>query len=198
MKVKGAKPMGHIPWNTFLYYDETSPTFLRHLTDKHNGRVIMRHKGEVAGSINQNGYCRYFCSLYGDYAVHRIIWILHNGQDIPDDSLIDHIDGNTVNNNISNLRLVKEADNTRNSKIYSNNTSGKVGVYFDTKRDSKNIPRYYWKASWMELDGTQKTKSYSIEKFGLIEAQVLASIFRDSQIARLKVEGADYTKRHGT
>lgn len=198
MKAKGAKPMGHIPWSTFLYYDETSPTFLRHLTDKHNGRAVKRHKGDIAGTLNDQGYCRYVSSEHGNYAVHRIIWILHNGGDIPDDSLVDHIDGNSRNNNINNLRIVKEADNTRNARAYSNNTSGKVGIYFDTKRDSKGVPRYYWKASWMDLDGTQNTKAYSIHKFGIIEAQVLASIFRDAQVIRLNSEGADYTQRHGT
>lgn len=197
-KSKGAKPMGHIPWSEFLYYDESSPTFIRHLTDKHNGKCVKRRAGDVAGTVNETGYSRYVSSKYGNFAVHRIVWILNNGYDIPDDCLVDHVDGNVRNNSISNLKLVKEADNSRNVKIYSNNTSGKVGIYLDTKYCKKGIARHYWKAAWMELDGVQKTKCFSIEKLGLLEAQAKAAEFRDAQITRLKSEGADYTDRHGT
>lgn len=197
-KSKGAKPMGHIPWEEFLYYDESSPTFIRHLTDKHNGKCVKRRAGDVAGTVNETGYSRYVSSKYGNFAVHRIVWILNNGYDIPDDCLIDHADGNIRNNSIANLKLVKEADNSRNVKIYSNNTSGKVGIYFDIKYCKKGIARHYWKASWMELDGVQKTKCFSVEKLGLLEAQAKAAEFRDAQITRLKSEGADYTYRHGT
>lgn len=197
-KSKGAKPMGHIPWSEFLYYDESSPTFIRHLADKHNGKCVKRRAGDVAGTVNETGYSRYVSSKYGNFAVHRIVWILNNGYDVPDDCLIDHVDGNVRNNSISNLKLVKEADNSRNVKIYSNNTSGKVGIYFDIKYCKKGIARHYWKASWIELDGVQKTKCFSVEKLGLLEAQTKAAEFRDAQITRLKSEGADYTDRHGT
>lgn len=197
-KVKGAKPMAHIPWSEFLYYDESSPTCIRHLTAKHNGVTTKRKAGDVAGTANGQGYVRYCSSKYGNFAVHRIVWILYYHEDVPDDCLIDHIDGDVRNNRISNLRLVSEADNTRNAKEYSNNTSGKVGIYFDTKISTKGEPFYYWKASWMELDGTQKTKCFSVKKLGLLEAQVQASQCRDEQIARLNRMGADYTDRHGT
>lgn len=197
-KAKGAKPMAHIPWHEFLYYDETSPTFIRHKTDKHNGVTVKRKAGDVAGTNNGEGYIRYVSSEYGNFAVHRIVWILHHGGDIPDNYLVDHIDGNIRNNNINNLRLVLEADNSRNAKVYSNNTSGKVGVYFDTKYAANGTPNYYWKAAWMELDGKQKTKCFSIKKLGMLEAQYAASVYRDEQIKKLNALGADYTDRHGT
>ena len=63
------------------------------------------------------------------YQEHRLIWQMFHGK--PDPSLqIDHIDGDSLNNNIDNLRLVTQAVNLRNQRKNSNNTSGFTGVTF--------------------------------------------------------------------
>lgn len=49
---------------------------------------------------------------YTKYLVHRIVWELHNGP-IPEGLVIDHIDGNTSNNRLNNLRCISSKDNTR-------------------------------------------------------------------------------------
>ena len=46
------------------------------------------------------------------------------------ENVIDHLDGNSLNNQKNNLRICTHAENMRNSKIYSNNTSGFKGVYW--------------------------------------------------------------------
>ena len=43
--------------------------------------------------------------------------------------LVDHIDGNVMNNSVSNLRWATHIENGRNSKMSKNNTSGYKGVY---------------------------------------------------------------------
>jgi len=48
---------------------------------------------------------------------------------------IDHIDGNTSNDNPSNLRLVSHILNSRNMKKNKNNTSGYTGVSYDKTRN---------------------------------------------------------------
>jgi len=66
--------------------------------------------------------------------IHRIVWILYNG-DILDNSLqVDHIDGDKCNNNIDNLRLVSNRVNNQNKSIHK--TTGRVG-YFWCKRENK-------------------------------------------------------------
>lgn len=50
--------------------------------------------------------------------------------------VIDHIDGNTLNNQKNNLRICTHAQNMRNSKININNTSGFKGVYWN-KQNAK-------------------------------------------------------------
>jgi hypothetical protein len=61
-----------------------------------------------------------------EVAVHRVIWALYYGS-WPEQS-VDHIDGDTENNRIANLRDVSVATNSRNTKKYGNNTSGYIGV----------------------------------------------------------------------
>ena len=59
-------------------------------------------------------------------ALHRVIWAMHTGAWPVE--VIDHIDGDTENNSVYNLREVSVAENSRNSKKYDNNTSGFIGV----------------------------------------------------------------------
>jgi len=58
--------------------------------------------------------------------VHRIVWIFHYGV-WPKGSL-DHRDGNTRNNVISNLREASAAENGQNKNRPKNNKTGKKGV----------------------------------------------------------------------
>jgi hypothetical protein len=59
--------------------------------------------------------------------LHRAIFLLHHGY-LP--KVIDHIDGNSLNNKIENLRPATQSENMGNSRMKSNNTSGIKGVTF--------------------------------------------------------------------
>lgn len=47
------------------------------------------------------------------HSLHRAVWEYHNGP-IPSGMVIDHIDRNSDNNQIQNLRLVTQSENNRN------------------------------------------------------------------------------------
>ena len=71
-----------------------------------------------------DGYCN--VTLNGvKYYVHRIIFMMFHGY-MP--KQIDHIDGNTSNNKIENLRETNYTTNNYNKKIMTNNKSGVKGV----------------------------------------------------------------------
>lgn len=61
------------------------------------------------------------------YSNHRIIWTMYFG-DIPTGMEIDHINGDTLDNRICNLRLVTHLENMNNRKLHKNNKSGTAGV----------------------------------------------------------------------
>jgi hypothetical protein len=44
--------------------------------------------------------------------------------------VIDHLDGNPLNNQKKNLRICTHSENMRNRNLYVNNTSGFKGVYW--------------------------------------------------------------------
>jgi hypothetical protein len=68
------------------------------------------------------------------YRCHRIVFALATGVDAGSAGL-DHIDGNGLNNNPSNLRLANQTQNGWNRGPNRNNTSGKKGV--TQRKDSK-------------------------------------------------------------
>ena len=61
------------------------------------------------------------------YVAHRVAWAIHHGR-WPETTL-DHINGDTHDNRIENLRLAEHGTNMRNKRKYLSNTSGETGVY---------------------------------------------------------------------
>lgn len=122
-------------------YDTSSQTFLIRSND--NGVSY------TAGGIDKStGYCRVKLNKIKYYA-HRIVWCLEHKMDVPIDMVIDHIDGNKTNNNITNLRLVTQSENMLNvvnkqsskktgsiAKRSSRNSSGTIGVCFDRSNNT--------------------------------------------------------------
>jgi len=62
------------------------------------------------------------------YYQHQLIYLYHHGY-IP--KYIDHIDRNSLNNNIDNLRESTQSQNCANKHKNTNNTSGFKGVTFN-------------------------------------------------------------------
>jgi hypothetical protein len=68
-----------------------------------------------------------FVVAYGRrYAVHRAVWAVVHGEWPAGD--LDHIDRDTRNNQIENLRLALPVTNSRNKTRAKNNTSGHNGI----------------------------------------------------------------------
>ncbi len=63
----------------------------------------------------------------GSFYMHRVI------MNAPTDKLVDHIDGNGLNNQKGNLRIASNAENLWNQGRHKNNTSGYKGIYLDKR-----------------------------------------------------------------
>ena len=126
--------------------------------------------------------------------IHRIIWQMFNGK-IPQGFVIDHIDGNSLNNDLSNLRCVPTIRNARNKRKAETNSSGVNGVSLYVQKKTNYS---YWFAYYNDLEGELKVKSFSVLKYGNEEAFRLACEYRAQKIRELNEQGAGYTERHGT
>ena len=93
------------------------------------GRCI---KGRATSYITHNGYKKIKVDKKS-YVAHRLAW-LYVYNKFPNGD-IDHIDGDRLNNKISNLREASRSQNLQNKKMQSNNSSGYIGVSYDKKRN---------------------------------------------------------------
>lgn len=185
-----------------FYYDETSPTCIRWKIDRYTGvgySAQIKRRGEVAGYVAKDRPSkatlrkRYKVKYRGKgVLVHCIVWQLHYGTYDKDIYVVDHIDGNTLNNKIDNLRLVTRKVNSRNKKKSSRNTSGTTGVSWIEKTPGN----LYAVAHWHDTDGARKSKSFQVARYGLLESFYYAKLARENAIKLLNECGAGYTERH--
>jgi hypothetical protein len=102
--------------------------------------------GQTAGVITCYGY-RAIRVDNKIYRAARLVWLHAHGV-FPDNN-IDHINGLRDDNRLENLRDVTQAENMRNQRIGSRNSSGVLGVGWDKTRSK-------WRAS-IRYKGLNKT-----------------------------------------
>ena len=104
-----------------------------------NGRLWRKwpNKSELVDFSRNNtgdGRCRLSLGVGRKELAHRMIFSLFHGVDLPAGLVIDHWDGNPLNNDISNLRLVTVAENNRNRKKHRSGIP--VRFCYDKTNDS--------------------------------------------------------------
>lgn len=105
----------------------------RYVYDEPTGRLIDRigSKRRLAGSpigfVTPSGYLR-MDMPEGRFLVHRVIWKIVTGDEPP--YIIDHRDGDTLNNRFGNMREASDQQNAANAKPRINASSALKGVRF--------------------------------------------------------------------
>lgn len=107
--------------------------------------------------------------------LHREILKLPN-----DYKIIDHIDGNGLNNQRRNLRVCTQSQNSMNRSLLSRNRSGNKGVGWYSRYNK-------WRARIVVL-GKEKTLGFFKSKKEAIEAYRKASIKYHGRFANLKIK----------
>lgn len=119
--------------------------------------------GEVAGSVNSNGY-RQIQFEGKSCRAHRLAFLYMTGAWPVGE--VDHKDTDRLNNSWDNLRDVDPVINRRNKSIHRNNTSGIVGVSWN-KSDNR------WRA-YIGVDGKIINIGQFIHKEDAIFARMTA------------------------
>lgn len=100
----------------------------KYIYDPATGRFDWR---DEAGFVAGNGY-RYLKVGAKKKLAHRMAWLYHFGAE--PDGLVDHINGNRLDNRIENLRIATFSQNAANAKLHVHNTSGLKGASWMPKR----------------------------------------------------------------
>lgn len=107
----------------FLDYDSEAGTVT--WKKKPSSRVLV---GDNVGTVNSHGYIQFkFRGVC--YRLNRVIWALHYGE--WPDKLVDHKDGDKLNNRLDNLRLATFQENSLNKKAKKRGSSPFRGVYWN-------------------------------------------------------------------
>lgn len=143
-----------------LHYDTDTGVFRRKVALSGVSKV-----GDIAGSYREKGYREVGVDGHR-YPAHRLAWLYVYGH-WPEDQ-VDHINGLTDDNRISNLREATHTQNSYNKGPTSRNTSGVKGVSWDRKKRK-------WRAQ-CTVAGKQYHQGYFKN---LVDAESAAKLFRE-------------------
>ena len=160
--------------NSLFYYNEEAGELMNAVT-----RSYKALRDDIAGYVwvdtkRSNHKYRVVKVKGKEYKVHRLIWQYFFGE--KPNGHIDHINGNTLDNRIINLRVVDNATNSKNRSIQSNNKSGYHGI--------NQLPSGNWR---VRINHNKKRITIGTFKS-----------FREAKVARLEAEiKYEYHNNHG-
>ena len=105
------------------------------IVDEVGAKLLTTHSKSkwAAKKINGKVYIHKQLRSGGEYvgyeSLHRVL------TNCPEGLMVDHVNGNTLDNRLSNLRVCNHSENMRNRKMHKNNASGFKGVYFSKSRN---------------------------------------------------------------
>ena len=169
--------------------DPTSPSYLKWKKDRplNHFNSTQSHKAwksrtrnSQINSLDKDNYYIVFSNTFFNkkirYKVHRIIYAISNSEDCLNDSCIDHIDGNRLNNNPKNLRTATTSQNLLNRGKQKNNTSGHKNINFIKKRNKYRC-RITIKTKEMHI-GEFDTLEEAIEKRDIEGKKLIGEFFK--------------------
>jgi hypothetical protein len=130
MKIKPLPPLEYLQ-ECFEYNADTGEVFwkvrpLHHFKNSHAMNIWNSQQSNKKIDCIKFGYIVVKIN-YVIYQLHRIIWKLNTGNEPKE--LIDHKDGNKLNNRIENLREASQSECKLNNVVRKNNQVGIKGLH---------------------------------------------------------------------
>lgn len=91
------------------------------------GMIVNTESKQILSGHDRNGYKRMML-LGKSYSLHKLLWESFMGP-IPEGMVLDHIDGDRSNNDLTNLRLVSQSENMLNAQINGHKGQVKISQY---------------------------------------------------------------------
>lgn len=105
---------------------------------------------------------------------------------------------NTVGYMRGNVRWEIDSQQAKNKGKYKNNSTGETGVYWNRVISKKaKTDTTYAVATWYDKEGNQRSRSYSVSCYGIMEAFALAVKKRREMLEELRKQGVVYGEHHG-
>lgn len=130
--------------------------------------------------IDNNGDCRIRSTSNELRGQDLSTWLLGG----TNDTVVDHINRDTLDNRRENLRLVSRSINSTNAKARIESKTNIRGVYKRAARPG--IAKESWVCEWSNATG-RHSKSFSCEKYGEEEAFRLAKSLREEKMKEMKI-----------
>ena len=142
--------------------------------DPKTGKFLWK---DEAGSINPVTGYRYIKVRGKMRLAHRMAWAIYYGEE--PNGLVDHINGDRLDNRIENLRIATYSQNSANAKLHTRNTSGLKGA-------SRVLKKGRWTGRW-QASITFQNKQINLGYFDTAEeahaAYMLAAIKYQGEFA---------------
>lgn len=103
----------------------------------------IKAKSGITMTIFKSGNYKLIRINGANYHIHKIVMAFHLGK--WPNALVDHINGNTEDNRIANLREATWSENNCNRRMRSDNTLGYKGIF---QRKAKGGIVYGWMIKW--------------------------------------------------
>lgn len=103
------------------------------LVDKKDYKELVKYKWCVGAKQSKTYYAQRRVTI--SKGVNKIVWMHRIIMNPPDNMVVDHINGNGLDNRRCNLRICTRSQNQFNRSKQIDNTSGFKGVYFDQSRN---------------------------------------------------------------
>lgn len=161
------KDNNHITRKQAEYYKEDLPGEIWKEFDNYfvssKGRIRHKIKNNLLQPTITCGYYKVRLSNNGlvkDYMIHQLVYLVFKGEYNKESYIIDHIDGDKLNNDINNLRLLTKSENVIAAyyETKTNNSAKRVGQFTLDGKLLNTFPSTRIAAKELNLDSSTISK----------------------------------------